>query len=72
MIQQHSGMDADKTAFEQGFACACATMLEMHGDDSAVMHVLTTCFPTLKSLKASKADPHDLKPLVALWKRENP
>jgi len=46
-------------------------MLEMHREDAAVMHVLLTCFPTLKALRACKADPHDLKPLVALWKREH-
>jgi len=61
--------DKEKRDFQQGFACACATMLEMHKEDTAVMHVLTTCFGTIEDLKACKADPHDMKPLVALWKR---
>lgn len=58
-----------REAFEQGFACACATMWETHKDDTAVMHVLTTCFPTIESLKASKADPYDKRRLMALYRR---
>jgi hypothetical protein len=56
-------------AFEQGFACACATMWEMHRDDTAVMHVLTTCFPNIESLKESNIDPYDKQRLMALYKR---
>lgn len=56
--------------FEQGFACACATLLRMHKEDSMVMDMLRTCFRSFNHLAGCGADPFDLNPLLRLWKRE--
>ena len=63
-----------KKAFNQGFACACATMMREHDEPTMVEDCYKSNFMNLKQLKQNKVDPFDieiLKPIIKEIERKN-
>jgi len=51
-------------AFTQGYICACATMLQEHGNDTEVEDCLRGNFISIDNLRRHEVDEHDIEVLM--------
>jgi len=55
---------ARNKAFVQGYTCACANMLQQHGNNTEVEDCLGCNYTSLDDLKRHEVDEHDIEVLM--------
>lgn len=56
-----------RNRFTQGYICAVANLVNMHGESTEACELLACCFTSVKELKSCGVEPRDietLKPLI--------